>query len=149
MTPPRPGLLAVAAREVRWIFRDPVARFLLFGVPVIAFTVLGLTFSSAVVRGLNIVVVDRDNSTTSRLFVQTLAAAPGIAIADRANDLGAAASAIRSGRAIAAYAVIMTVCGVGAALVTYGLTGSVWWAVIVLLVAGPVVQTVLRGVWSP
>ena len=55
----------------------------------------------------------------------------------------------RSGRAIAAYAVIMTVCGVGAALVTYGLTGSVWWAVIVLLVAGPVVQTVLRGVWSP
>jgi hypothetical protein len=43
----------------------------------------------------------------------------------------------------------MTVCGVGAALVTYGLTGSVWWAVIVLLVAGPVVQTVLRGVWSP
>lgn len=102
MTPLRPGLLAVAAREVRWIFRDPVARFLLFGVPVIAFTVLGLTFSSAVVRGLNIVVVDRDNSTTSRLFVQTLAAAPGIAIADRANDLGAAARAIRSGRAIAA-----------------------------------------------
>ena len=102
MTGLRPGSLAVAAREARWILRDPVARFLIFAVPVIAFTLLGLTFSSAVVRGLDVVVVDRDDSTTSRLFVETLAAAPGIAIADRANDLGAAASAIRAGRAIAA-----------------------------------------------
>lgn len=100
--PPRPGVLAVAAREVRWIFRDPVARFLLFGVPVIAFAVLGLTFSAAVVRGLDITVVDMDNSATSRLFIQTVAAAPGIAITERANDLGAAASAIRAGRAIGA-----------------------------------------------
>ena len=61
-------------REVRWILRDPVARFLLFGVPVIAFALLGFTFSSAVVRGLDVVVVDMDNSATSRLFVQTLAA---------------------------------------------------------------------------
>src|SRR4051794_10391537 len=98
----RPGLLAVATREVRWIFHDPVARFLLFAVPVIAFTVLGLTFSHAVVRGLNVVVADMDNSATSRLFIQTVAAAPGITIAERANDLGTAASAIRAGRAIAA-----------------------------------------------
>jgi ABC-2 type transport system permease protein len=102
MTPFRPGLLAVAAREVHWIFRDAVARFLLFGVPVIAFAVLGFTFSHAVVRGLGVVVVDMDNSATSQQFVQTVAAAPGIAIAERANDLGAAASAIRAGRAIAA-----------------------------------------------
>ena len=58
-------------REVRWIGRDPVARFLLFGVPVIAFALLGFTFSDAVVRGLDVVVVDMDNSATSRLFVQT------------------------------------------------------------------------------
>jgi ABC-2 type transport system permease protein len=100
--PFRPGLLAVAAREVRWIFRDPVARFLLFGVPVIAFAVLGLTFSAAVVRGLDVVVADMDHSATSRLFIETVAAAPGISVAERANDLGAAASAIRAGRAIAA-----------------------------------------------
>jgi ABC-2 type transport system permease protein len=87
---------------MRWIFGDPVARFLLFGVPVIAFVVLGLTFSRAVVRGLSVVVTDMDKSTTSQLFIQTIAAAPGIAIAERANDLGAAASAIRAGRAIAA-----------------------------------------------
>jgi ABC-2 type transport system permease protein len=87
---------------MRWILGDPVARFLLFGVPVIAFAVLGFTFSRAVVRGLDVVVVDIDNSATSRLFIQTVAAAPGIAIAERANDLGAAASAIRAGRAIAA-----------------------------------------------
>ena len=102
MTKLRPGLLTVAAREVRWIFRDPVARFLLFGVPVIAFAVLGFTFSHAVVRGLNVVAVDMDNSATSRLFIQTVAAAPGITVAERANDLAAAASAIRAGRAIAA-----------------------------------------------
>ena len=94
----RPGLLAVTAREVRWIRRDPVARFLLFGVPVIAFVLLGLTFSAAVVRGLDVVVVDMDNSATSRLFVQTVAAAPGITIANARDDLGAAASAIRAGR---------------------------------------------------
>ena len=102
MTAPRPGLLAVAAREMRWILRDHVARLLLFGVPVIAFVVLGFTFSRAVLRGLDVVVVDMDSSTTSRHFVQTVAAAPGIAVAERANDLGAAASAIRAGRAIAA-----------------------------------------------
>ena len=100
--PARTGLFAVAAREVRWILRDPVARFLLFGVPVIAFALLGFTFSTAVIRGLDVVVVDMDNSATSRLFVQTLAAAPGISVATRADDLGAAASAIRAGRAIAA-----------------------------------------------
>ena len=102
MTPVRRGLLAVAAREVRWILRDPTARFLLFGVPVIAFVLLGLTFSRAVVRGLDVVVADMDNSVTSRLFIQTLAASPGITVAERSNDLGAAASAIRAGRAIAA-----------------------------------------------
>jgi ABC-2 type transport system permease protein len=102
VTPPRRGLWAVAAREVRWLFGDPVARFLLFGVPVIAFTLLGFTFSSAVVRGLDVFAVDMDNSATSRLFIQTVAASPGITIAERGNDLGAAASAIRAGRAIAA-----------------------------------------------
>lgn len=102
MTPQRPGLLAVAARETRWILRDPVARFLLFGVPVIAFAVLGFTFSRAVVRGLDVVVADMDNSATSRRFIETVAAAPGISVAERTNDLGAAASAIRAGRAIAA-----------------------------------------------
>ena len=100
--PLRPGLFAVAAREVRWILGDPVASFLLFGVPIIAFALLGFTFSSAVVRGLDVVAVDMDNTPTSRLFIRTIAAAPGITITERANDLGAAASAIRAGRAIAA-----------------------------------------------
>lgn len=102
MTTVRPGLMAVASREVNWILRDPVARFLLFGVPIIAFVVLGFTFSHAVVRGLGVVVVDFDNSPTSQQFVQTVAAAPGVTVAERANDLGAAAAAIRAGRDIAA-----------------------------------------------
>jgi ABC-2 type transport system permease protein len=96
------GVIAVARREARWIRRDTAARVLLFGVPVIALLALGLTFSSAVVRGLNIVVVDMDHSATSRQFIQTIAATPGIAITERADDLAAAARAIRSGEVIAA-----------------------------------------------
>jgi ABC-2 type transport system permease protein len=102
VTPLQPGMFAVAAREVAWIRRDPVMRFLLLGMPVIAFALLSLTFSSAVVRGLDVAIVDRDNTPLSRLFVQTVAAAPGIAVTQRANDLRAAASAIRAGQAIAA-----------------------------------------------
>ena len=97
-----PGLLAVIRREVRWIRRDPVMRFLLFGVPVIAFVLLGFTFSASVVRGLGVTVVDMDHSATSRLFVQTVDASPGIAIVKRGDDLGAAARAIRAGDSIAA-----------------------------------------------
>ena len=97
-----PGLAAVIRREVRWIQRDPVMRFLLFGVPVIAFVLLGFTFSASVVRGLGVTVVDMDDSATSRLFVQTVDASPGIAIVKRGDDLGAAARAIRAGDSIAA-----------------------------------------------
>ena len=60
-------------------------RFLLFGVPVIAFVLLGFTFSASVVRGLGVTVVDMDHSATSRLFVQTIDASPGIAIASGAT----------------------------------------------------------------
>jgi len=102
MTTARGGLLAVASREVAWILRDRTARFLLLGVPLIAFAVLGYAFSSAVVRGLSVAVVDRDHSPASALFVQTLAATPGITVSVRGNDLGEAARAIRAGDAIAA-----------------------------------------------
>ena len=94
-----PGLLAVIRREVRWIRRDPVVRFLLFGVPVIAFGLLGLTFSAAVVRGSASLLSTWTIPRRRSLFVQTVAAAPGIAIVERANDLGAAARAIRGRRA--------------------------------------------------
>ena len=97
-----PGLFAVAAREARWIRRDPVARFLLFGVPVIAFAVLGFTFSSSRRARARYCRCRHGQFGELQLFVQTVAAAPGLTIAERANDLGAAASAIRAGRALAA-----------------------------------------------
>ena len=101
-SPAKPGFVLVAARELRWIIKDRVALFLMVGVPLIAFTILGLTFSSAVIRGLNTFVVDADHSATSETLIQSVAAAPGISLNGRADDLTAAMDAIRSGKAIAA-----------------------------------------------
>jgi ABC-2 type transport system permease protein len=98
----RPGLVSVAVREVRWIWHDRVALFLVVGVPLIAFAVLSLTFSNAVVRNLRVDVVDRDMTQTSLLYVQALNAAPSVSVTQRSTDLTAAMHAVRSGEAIAA-----------------------------------------------
>jgi ABC-2 type transport system permease protein len=100
--PAQSGFVLVAARELRWIIKDRIALFLMVGVPLIAFFILGLTFSSAVIRGLNTVVVDADHSATAETLIQSVAAAPGISLSGRADDLTAAMEAIRSGKAIAA-----------------------------------------------
>jgi ABC-2 type transport system permease protein len=100
--PPRPGLRLVAAREIRFFRRDPAGLFLLFAVPLMGFAVLAWTFSSAVVRGLNVVIDDADRSATSSKFVEEVGAAPGLRIAQRADSLSAATQAIRSGEAIGA-----------------------------------------------
>ena len=63
--PPRPGLWLVALREIRFFRRDRAGYLLAVVVPLIAFAVLTWTFSSAVVRGLDIVVVDADRSEVS------------------------------------------------------------------------------------
>src|SRR5262245_21507941 len=100
--PPPPGFVLVATRELRWIVRDRIALFLMLGVALIAVGVLSLTFSKAVIRGLNTVIVDADRTPTSLRFVQAVAAAPGIGLNSRADDLSAAMHAIRSGEALAA-----------------------------------------------
>ncbi len=98
IAPAQPGFLLVATRELRWILRDRIALFLMIGVPLIAFAVLGLTFSSGVIRGLNTVVVDADQTPTSLAMLQTIEAAPGVSLSARAEDLAAAMQAIRAGR---------------------------------------------------
>ena len=98
----KPGFLLVAAREWRWLLHDRVALFLIFGVPFFTFVVLAAVFSQPVIRGLGVVVVDADRSDTSRALVEQVAASPNLRIAARADDLASAASAIRSGEAIAA-----------------------------------------------
>lgn len=100
--PPQPGFVLVAAREIRWLRRDRVALVLIFLVPLIAVAVLAGTFSRAVIRGIGVIVVDADRTPTSLQVVQTIGAAPEIAITRRADDLSAATQAIRSGEAIAA-----------------------------------------------
>ena len=79
--PARPGIILVAARELRWMRRDRPALFLAIGVPIIAFTVLALTFSNAVIRNLRVSIVDADRSATSLIYVQAVASAPGVGVA--------------------------------------------------------------------
>jgi ABC-2 type transport system permease protein len=100
--PARSWLILVALREIRFFRRDRAGYLLVIVIPLLAFAVLTWTFSSAVVRGLDIVVVDGDRSETSAMIVQSIAAAPGLRIVERANELNRATRAIRSGQAIGA-----------------------------------------------
>ena len=45
--PPRPGLMLVATREIRFFRRDHAGLFLLLAIPLIAFAVLAWTFTAA------------------------------------------------------------------------------------------------------
>jgi ABC-2 type transport system permease protein len=101
-TPAEPGLLLVATRELRWMRRDGVALILALLVPVLAFAILTLTFSNAVVRNLRVAIVDADRSPTSLLYVQSIGSAPGVTVAERSSDMRSAMQAIRAGDAIAA-----------------------------------------------
>ena len=98
----KPGFCWSPRREWRWLLHDRVALILIFGVPLFAFVVLTAVFSQPVIRGLGVVVVDADRSDTSRALVEQVAASPSLSIVERTGDLASAASAIRSGEAIAA-----------------------------------------------
>ena len=100
--PPHRGFLLVATRELRWMVRDRLALFLALGVPIIAFSILALTFSNVVIRNLKVSVVDADRSPTSLTYVQAIASAPGVSVAERSGDMTSAMHAVRSGDAIAA-----------------------------------------------
>ncbi len=71
-------------------------------VPLLAFAVLTLTFSNAVIRNLRVTIVDVDRSATSLTYVQALGSSPGVSVAERSGDMTSAMRAIRSGEAIAA-----------------------------------------------
>ena len=53
-------------------------------------------------RNLRVSVVDADRSATSLTYVQSIASAPGVSVAQRSGDMTSAMHAIRSGDAIAA-----------------------------------------------
>jgi ABC-2 type transport system permease protein len=94
--------MLVATREIRFFRRDHAGLFLLLAIPLIAFAVLAWTFSSGVVRGLNVVIDDEDRSSLSSIFVDTVGATPGVRIAQRTDNLTTAVEAIRSGTAMGA-----------------------------------------------
>lgn len=101
ITAHRPGVVDVAIREVRWIWRDKAALLLVVGIPLIAFALLAVTFSNAVIRNLEVDIVDQDRSETSQAFVQAINASPGVTVTKRSSDLNEATRAVRSGEAIA------------------------------------------------
>jgi len=98
---PRPGFLRVAMRELDWLRSDIVALGLVLVVPLLAITVLSLTFSNAVIRGLKVDVVDQDQTPTSMTYVLAINSAPGVAVTRRSSDLSSAMHDVRSGEAIA------------------------------------------------
>ena len=99
---PPSGLLRVILREIDWLRHDRVALFLVLGVPLLAFALLSLTFSNAVIRDLRVDVVDQDLTRTSAIYIQAVNATPGVTVTQRSTDLHAAMRAVRSGEAIAA-----------------------------------------------
>jgi hypothetical protein len=56
---------------------------------------------------------------------------------------------IRSTTAVVVYVALMTTAGVAAFLITFLRTDSIWWALLAMLVAGPVAQVVLRVLGLP
>ena len=96
-----PGLIAVAWREVQWIWRDRVALLLVAGVPLLAFALLSLTFSNAVVRDLKVDVVDADNASLGGL-VPGGECGPWCGGDTPVDGSNGAMQAVRSGDAIAA-----------------------------------------------
>ncbi len=101
-TPPPSGFWLVATRELRWMRSDGVALFLAIGMPLLAFSLLALTFSQAVIRDLPVSIVDADRSAISTTYVQAVSSSPSVTVAERSTDLNGAMHAIRSGAAIAA-----------------------------------------------
>jgi ABC-2 type transport system permease protein len=101
-TPPPSGFWLVATRELRWMRRDGVALFLAIGMPLLAFSLLALTFSKAVIRDLPVSIVDADRSAISMTYVQAVSSSPSLLVAERPTDLNGAMHDIRSGQAIAA-----------------------------------------------
>ncbi len=99
--PARRGVVAAAAREVRWIRHDTVAMLLVLWIPLMAFAILAATFSDAVIRDLRVDIVDQDQTPTSLTLVQAINGAPGVSVAQRSSDLSGAMHAVRSGAAIA------------------------------------------------
>jgi hypothetical protein len=59
-----PGFLAVAGRELRWIWQDRAAFLLVFIIPLLAASISAPTFSEPVIRRMRAAIVDQDRTQT-------------------------------------------------------------------------------------
>lgn len=103
-------ILALAAKDLRLLFRNPGGLFFAFGWPIALAILFGFVFAGRKAEGIPVVVVDEDGSAASRAFVDRLAKAPELEIlrstAAEADDL------VRRGRRVAS---IRLPAGFGAA----------------------------------
>jgi ABC-2 type transport system permease protein len=91
-------LLAIARKEARQLLRDPAYLGLAFVVPLMLLLLLGYQLSLDV-KGLPVVVVDRDRSPWSRQYIDGFVHSEYFRLAGVLDDAAQAAVWIRSGRA--------------------------------------------------
>ena len=96
--PPRPGILLSPRASCAGCGATASRCSFAIGMPLHRLRAAGATFSNAVIRDLSVSVVDADHSPTSRTYVQAIASAPGVTIAQRSDDLNGAMHADPLGR---------------------------------------------------
>ena len=84
------NLVRVITREFRSIFTDSGVMLILFGAIFIYSTLYSLAYRNEVVREVPIAVIDLNQTTTSRSFVQALGASPSVDIAYEPTNIEAA-----------------------------------------------------------
>lgn len=86
--------LAVAKRELNFLFGSPWDFFATFGTPVILVVVLLAIFSNGTPRGLPIAIVDEDHSAASREFVESMRSDPVLSVSLEARELSDALTSL-------------------------------------------------------
>ncbi|MBZ0119598.1 MAG: ABC transporter permease [Sandaracinaceae bacterium] len=93
-------ILALSAKEVRHVLRDPRTLYMALGMPVVMLLLFGFGVRFDLDR-LPIAVVDHDHSTTSRQLTERLMAGDELELAGHLLDAGEAEQAFRRGEVVA------------------------------------------------
>lgn len=93
-------ILTVLRKEFRSVFRDPRMRMVIFGVPILQTLIFGYAVTMDV-RNVQLVLIDRDNTPTSREFVARFTGSDYFDVVKATTDTAAATAEIDAARASA------------------------------------------------